>query len=578
MAVSLGEVVSFGRYEPLFRLASGGMAEVYAARIRGEAGFQKLVAVKRMHPHLANDSGFVDMFLNEARLAAHIASPHVVSTLDLGRGGDGALYIVMELVVGIALADAGEAIDVAIACELVAQAAQGIDDAHEATLPSGEPLGLIHRDVSPHNILIGIDGRARVTDFGIAHAIHRPRAETNVKQLKGKFAYMSPEQTRLRPLDRRTDVFSLGIVLWETLTGQRLFADPDPLECVHLVRKKPVPRVDAVRKDVPPQVADVVARALDRDPQERWQTAGDMADALRGALRAAGLEVPDRKRLARFVEGAGGEELERLRRLIRLGSEGASAEAMEAVQPGATRVLGTDASGVAPAGHTSLLEDESPAIPTVHLDAAELPESERLETEDTHSTEVRAGDASSEEVPTSVLDLPDEPPTTKAKNRAPAGRAASRWALAGAAAVVAALCAGVGLAVVLLLPGRDTHVLPAVPIVPGASVPAAPVPLTPAPIPAEPSTPEPSTPEPSTPEPSMPEPSMPEPSTPAPAARLASPAQDRAPPSTRPAARSRRPPRRPATRATPPVEEPAAPAPAARPVLMDVSEFDRRPR
>ena len=131
MAVSLREVVSFGRYEPLFRIAAGGMAGVYAARIRGEAGFQKLVAVKRMHPHLATDPGFVSMFLAEARLAAHIASPHVVQTLDLGRGRDGSLYIVMELVVGVSLAalqlDSGKPVPPPVAVEIVAQAAQGLD-------------------------------------------------------------------------------------------------------------------------------------------------------------------------------------------------------------------------------------------------------------------------------------------------------------------------------------------------------------------------------------------------------------------------------------------------------------------
>ncbi|MCZ7685170.1 MAG: protein kinase [Sandaracinaceae bacterium] len=162
MAVSLREVICFGRYEPLFRVAAGGMAEVYAARIQGEAGFQKLVAVKRMLPHLASEPGFVDMFLNEAKLAAHVASPHVVQTLDLGRGSDGSLYIVMELVVGLSLAKLVEGhpgpLPIPVVIELLAQAAQGLDDAHEAETPAGDPLGLIHRDVSPHNVIVGVDG------------------------------------------------------------------------------------------------------------------------------------------------------------------------------------------------------------------------------------------------------------------------------------------------------------------------------------------------------------------------------------------------------------------------------------
>ena len=353
MAVSLSEVVSFGRYEPLFRIASGGMAEVYAARIRGEAGFQKLVAVKRMHPHLATDPVFVDMFLNEARLAANIASPHVVQTLDLGRGSDGALYIVMELVVGLSLAhlfDArpGASLPIPYAVELIAQAAQGLDDAHEATTPAGDPLGLIHRDISPHNLLLGLDGRARLTDFGIAHAIHRPREETNIKELKGKFAYMSPEQTRLKPLDARSDIFSLGVVLWECLVGSRLFADRDPTISIRNVRGRAIPPPQSINEKVPPALGRVVLRALERDASLRFASAASFGHELRRVGRETLGELPGRKMVAKYVRKAGGDELERLQRLIRLGTEGADVEAIEQVKPGITRVLASEnASGVA---------------------------------------------------------------------------------------------------------------------------------------------------------------------------------------------------------------------------------------
>ncbi len=354
MAESLREVLSFGRYEPLFRVAAGGMAEVYAARIQGEAGFQKLVAVKRMLPHLANESGFVDMFLNEAKLAAHIVSPHVVQTMDLGRGSEGSLYIVMELVVGISLARLLEAhpenLPLPVALELMAQATQGLDDAHEATTPAGDPLGLIHRDVSPHNILVGIDGRARVTDFGIARAVHAPRAETNIRELKGKFAYMSPEQTRLKTLDRRSDVFSTGVVLWEVLVGRRLFADRDPMEAIRHVQRRPVPPPSDLVPSVPEAVSAVAVRALERDPEKRFQTAAELAIAIRRAARESFGEPPHRKEIATFVEESGGEELQRLQRLIRLGTDGAAPETIEAVVPGITRVLSEDASGVAPLG------------------------------------------------------------------------------------------------------------------------------------------------------------------------------------------------------------------------------------
>ncbi|MFK7985576.1 MAG: serine/threonine-protein kinase [Sandaracinaceae bacterium] len=384
MAVSLREVVSFGRYEPLFRIASGGMAEVYAARIRGEAGFQKLVAVKRMHPHLATDTSFVDMFLNEARLAAHIASPYVVSTLDLGRGTDGSLYIVMELVVGLSLAtlmeDCPGPLPPPVAIELIAQAAQGLDDAHEATTPAGDPLGLIHRDISPHNLLLGIDGRARVTDFGIAHAVHRPREETNVKELKGKFAYMSPEQTRLRRLDRRTDVFSLGVVAWEALTGERLFADDEPRSAIKSVRNAPIPPPHRLTSDVDPIVSKVVLRALDRKRKRRFATAADFANELRRAGRQAYHELPTRRQIGTFVKERGGDELERLRRLIRLGTEGADEAAIEAVKPGVTRVLAAgDLSGVARVGTgkkrvTDVLDPNPPSVSFVTLDPDDEPD------------------------------------------------------------------------------------------------------------------------------------------------------------------------------------------------------------
>lgn len=373
MAVSLREIVSFGRYEPLFRIASGGMAEVYAARIRGEAGFQKLVAIKRMHPHLASDATFVAMFLNEARLAAHIASPYVVQTLDLGRGSDGSLYIVMELVVGLSLAafehEEGWRAPVPIALELMAQAAQGLDDAHEATTPAGDELGLIHRDVSPHNILVGIDGRARVTDFGIARAIHAPRLETNVKELKGKFGYMSPEQTRLHPLDRRSDLFSLGVVLWEMLVGERLFAERDPADCIRNVRNKGVPPPHEVAPGVPPAVSKVVLKALERLPSSRFQTGAEFADALRQVGRDELGGLPRRKEISAFVKAAGGEELDRLQRLIRLGTEGTDSDAMEAIREGSTRVLTPGASGVARVGthDTDVGADDPPKIVTVIL-------------------------------------------------------------------------------------------------------------------------------------------------------------------------------------------------------------------
>lgn len=308
----------FGRYEALFKIAAGGMAEVFAARIRGEAGFEKLVAVKRMLPHLAEDEQFVDMFLDEARVAVHVSSPHVVQTLDLGRAEDGALYIVMELVVGSALSTLvrdvrrrNGRVPIPIAVELIAQAAQGLDDAHEARTPTGAHLGIVHRDVSPHNILVGADGRARVTDFGIARAMMR-RTATAVGELKGKFAYFSPEQAEGKPLDHRADLFALGIVAWEAIMGRRLFAGDDSMDILSRVKSQPIPLLHTLDAEVPHAVSMAIARALERRVDDRYATAAEMAHALREANRPA----PSARDISRWVNDAGGETLSRVRGLL----------------------------------------------------------------------------------------------------------------------------------------------------------------------------------------------------------------------------------------------------------------------
>ena len=310
-----------GRYEMLFRIASGGMAEVWAARVRGEAGFQKLVAIKRMLPNLAEDEDFVAMFLDEARVAANIASPHVVQTLDLGRDDEGALYIVMELIVGVTLGrvlkaatKARRVVPLGMGVELLAQSAHGLHDAHEASTPLGEHLEIVHRDISPQNILLGVDGRARITDFGVAKAVMR-LTQTDAGRIKGKFAYCSPEQLTNPNLDRRSDVFSLGIVAWETLCGQRLFSADHPLETMKRVQEMPIPAVHQIRTRVPQKVSDVVAWALERDPDKRPATAAAFGDALRDAVREVEAP-PDARALAAFVKAAGGESLTQMRKNI----------------------------------------------------------------------------------------------------------------------------------------------------------------------------------------------------------------------------------------------------------------------
>ncbi|WP_236517471.1 serine/threonine-protein kinase [Sandaracinus amylolyticus] len=313
---------SYGRYETLFRIAAGGMAEVYAARARGEAGFEKLVALKRMLPHLSSDERFVAMFMDEGRLAANISSPHVVSTLDLGRASDGSLYLVMELVVGVTLTTlvrnalrAGEKIPIDVAVELIAQTAHGLHDAHEATTPYGEPLHIVHRDVSPQNILVGADGRVRITDFGVARATQRS-TQTTTGEIKGKLAYFSPEQCANATLDRRSDVFSLATVAWETLTGDRLFFADNPMAIFDRVTKMAIPDATTLRPELPAAISAVITRGLARDRETRFATAGDFERALRDAARVCEVVAPPGA-VSRFVRAHGGDPLARMEARIR---------------------------------------------------------------------------------------------------------------------------------------------------------------------------------------------------------------------------------------------------------------------
>ena len=449
----MNEPLTFGRCEPLFRIAAGGMAEVYAARIRGEAGFEKLVAVKRMLPHLAEDPTFVAMFLDEAKLAANIVSPHVVQTLDLGRASDGSLYLSMELVVGLSLhalyqvaLQRRERLPVPIACEMLAQAALGVDDAHEARTPTGQHLAIVHRDVSPQNILVGADGRVRVVDFGVARALLR-QSHTQTGQLKGKFGYFSPEQAKARELDRRSDVFSLGIVAWETFALRRLFVAESPLQQLSRVCEMPIPWLPDLRRDVSPELAQVVMRALERDRDARYPTARAFAEALRAACPAP---VPSQQ-VAAFLASVAGPQLDEQRGRLEAALSG---QRVEVPVPERT----PSAVGMPWAGRT--------------------PE---------------AADVERAEQPTLIRTPPTAPPTTAA-NQAPSSEARPRQGAVMVAVVL--MLGGLGLALAKMQASRGDGIT-AVPLSPGAVPDALPVPVpvaappavlleAPAPAPASP--------------------------------------------------------------------------------------------
>jgi eukaryotic-like serine/threonine-protein kinase len=274
-----------GRYTLHGEIASGGMATVHFGRLAGEGGFSRIVAVKCMHPHLAEDPEFRAMFLDEARLAARIRHPNVVSTIDVGSGDEG-IFLVMEYVTGESLAALtraasrrGEPIPPSISIRIMIDALYGLHAAHVATDDAGAPLSIVHRDVSPQNILVATDGHARVLDFGIAKAAGRSHT-TRDGQLKGKFRYMAPEQVRDEPVNAQTDVYAASVVLWELLTGEPLFRGSNDAAVLARVLEGVVAPPSKLAPALPADLDAIVLRGLARDPRERFASAEQMAEAL----------------------------------------------------------------------------------------------------------------------------------------------------------------------------------------------------------------------------------------------------------------------------------------------------------
>jgi serine/threonine protein kinase len=268
------------------------MASVHLGSLLGEGGFTRLVAIKRLHEQYALDPEFAAMFLDEARLAARIRHPNVVPTLDVYSEED-ELFLVMDYVEGASLgqvlrqARAGkQPAPVSIAVAIVSGVLHGLHAAHETKGEDGRPLGVVHRDVSPQNVLVGVDGVARVVDFGVAKAVGRLQT-TREGQVKGKSAYMAPEQLRCREVDRRTDIYSAGVVLWETLTAERLFSADTEIGTMALVLEKSVDAPSSRAAGVSPALDDVVMKALQRDPASRFESADAMAEALERAVHPA---------------------------------------------------------------------------------------------------------------------------------------------------------------------------------------------------------------------------------------------------------------------------------------------------
>src|ERR1700683_2674883 len=298
-----------GPYELLQRIATGGMAEVYLARRAGPHGFQKIVAVKRILPQLARDPDFTAMFVDEARVCAKLGHPNIVQVFDFGEH-NGELYMAMELVDGTtgarlirAAAAQDEEIPLDVSLHIALSILRGLEYAHNARDEEGRPLSLVHRDVSPGNVLIDRSGAVKLTDFGIARATEvEPRTEAG--QLKGKLGYMSPEQVVGRTLDARSDLFTLGIVLAELVMLRPLFAGGSELDVLMRIRDADLTALDRSASRVPDDVRNVLYRALAKDPLLRYPTATAFAEAIEEVVRRRRLQVGPAK-LATWVEKLG---------------------------------------------------------------------------------------------------------------------------------------------------------------------------------------------------------------------------------------------------------------------------------
>ncbi|MBL0213321.1 MAG: serine/threonine protein kinase [Myxococcales bacterium] len=309
------------RYEVLAKLASGGMAEIFLARTKSSAGVERYVVLKRVHKHRATDIKFVHMFLDEARLAAQLQHPNIAQVFDTGKFGD-TYFFTMEYVHGETVRELlhrsyeqGQPIPLGCVLTIIAGAAAALQHAHDRLAHDGTPLGIVHRDVSPSNLMVSFEGHVKIVDFGVAKAAHRS-VETQSGTVKGKMGYMAPEQCRGGEVDRRCDLFSLGIVFWEMLVGQRLFKRATDFESMEAIIEEPTPPPSSVRPEIPPAIDAIVLKLLEKSPSARYQSADDLLEALEAAATstALGLSVAMVRRYIRELFGNPAEPWVELRR------------------------------------------------------------------------------------------------------------------------------------------------------------------------------------------------------------------------------------------------------------------------
>ncbi len=304
-----------GRYELLARLATGGMGEIFLARLEGAAGFEKLYVVKRILPHLADDARFRQMLISEAQIASKMAHGNICQVYELGETG-GVLYIVMEYLEGVTMlpllrraSKAQAHLDFGFLAAVVQQTCDALHYAHELKDRDGESLGLVHRDVTPLNIFLCDSGVSKILDFGIAKAKGATSTKTEDGAVKGKYAYMAPEQLRGGSIDRRVDLFALGVVMYEMVALRRLFQRKTDYLTFRAVMEQPIPDIRRYRPEIPDLVANVLAKALDRDPANRFETARQLGNAMSDAMSASHLRPWSQGDIGDFIKAGFAEEL-----------------------------------------------------------------------------------------------------------------------------------------------------------------------------------------------------------------------------------------------------------------------------
>ena len=310
----------YGKYLLLDRIAVGGMAEIFLARQLGPEGFEKTVVLKRIRPHLGDKKSFVRMFLNEAKLAAQLTHPNIIQIHDLGKVSDPSAaetsyFIAMEYLFGrdmrrvMPKAEAqGIAFPIVYACKIASQVLEGLFYAHQKADVQGRPLGIVHRDVTPENIFVSFDGGVKVLDFGIAKAANQVEM-TRAGEIKGKLSYMSPEQCMGKPLDHRSDIFSLGVVLYEWVTGFKLFTGESDVAVLKSITDGKIYKPSYFKSDVPEPIEQSLMRALEKEPEQRYQSAWEMQYDLDKFL-ANNEFTPSNQHLATFMKQLFADEMD----------------------------------------------------------------------------------------------------------------------------------------------------------------------------------------------------------------------------------------------------------------------------